>query len=31
MPGVAHLVALEVPESVAALSVDLARPLGRFG
>jgi hypothetical protein len=31
MPDVAHLIALEAPEAVAALIVDLVRPLGRFG
>ena len=30
MPDVAHLIALEAPEAVAALIVDLVRPLGRF-
>jgi 3-oxoadipate enol-lactonase len=31
MPGVAHLIALEAPEAVAALVVDLLRPLAEFG
>jgi pimeloyl-ACP methyl ester carboxylesterase len=31
MPDVAHMIALEAPEVVAALIVDLVRPLGRFG
>jgi 3-oxoadipate enol-lactonase len=31
MPDVAHLVALEAPEAVAALIVELVRPLGRIG
>lgn len=31
IPDVAHLIALEAPEAVAALIVDLVRPLGRFG
>ncbi len=31
MPGVAHLIALEAPEAVASLIVDLLRPLGEFG
>jgi pimeloyl-ACP methyl ester carboxylesterase len=30
IPDVAHLIALEAPEAVAALIVDLLRPLGRF-
>jgi hypothetical protein len=30
MPDVAHMVALEAPEMVAALIVELLRPLGRF-
>ena len=30
IPGVAHLLALEAPETVAGLIVDLVRPLGRF-
>jgi len=30
MPDVAHMVALEAPETVAALIVELLRPLGRF-
>jgi 3-oxoadipate enol-lactonase len=31
LPNVAHMIALEAPEAVAALIVDLVRPLGRFG
>ena len=31
MPAVAHLIALEAPVAVAALIVDLLRPLGPFG
>lgn len=31
MPDVAHLIALEAPEAVATLIVDLLRPLDRFG
>jgi len=31
MPDVAHLIAVEAPEAVAALIVGLLQPLGRFG
>jgi hypothetical protein len=30
MPDVAHMIALEVPETVAVLIVGLLRPLGGF-
>jgi pimeloyl-ACP methyl ester carboxylesterase len=31
MPDVAHMLALEAPQAVAALIVELLQPLGRFG
>jgi pimeloyl-ACP methyl ester carboxylesterase len=31
MPDVAHMIALEAPQAVAALIVELLQPLGRFG